>query len=600
MRLPSNTMTVRQGLLLALLAGLAVVGNVTALPLFFGIQILLGSIVPTLTLLWRRGWWSVAMAVLASLYTWRVWGHPWAIVIFSAEALWLAVFINRFNGPPENDIKGRIILAEIAFWLLVGTPMVCFFYGVVMKIDPANVAVAAAKQAVNGLANTVVAYLLFVLLQVWRNRRGQGLLPLRAMVFSMALASFTLPSLALTFLSGNLLLATAQEAVLDNLRTVAEAVTRMDPRQFAEPTRGLPASPGATAFLLIDREGNRISSNPGLFLRLENNFLPATQRWIQPDGLEILVPRGNRPGLKLWIQGYWSTTVSSGRRHRVQVVQPARPVVLKLQKQNTTLLTTTLWVMLLGVLISEVMATLVEGQMQLLRASVPAVSDEAPGLSGGPEPDGGSGGGSAIAEVQVLVSRLHAQVRREAHLSQDLAAMSERLKQSSEQLRRLSSTDLLTGARNRSELERSLKLMTQRASECAVPVSCLAFSVQGLRSINTAFGREKGDEVLQRLIGRVKQLVHANDELFRIGGSEFLLLLWDQPLESARTTAEQIRKVVTDTALPPGQGPSNGLAMNAGVSLLSAADSSGQAMLSRVELALNQSRDLGANQVVVR
>ncbi|MEA5391935.1 GGDEF domain-containing protein [Cyanobium gracile UHCC 0139] len=593
------TMTVRQGLLLALLAGLAVLGNVSALPLFFGIQVLLGSIVPTLVLLWRRGWWSVAIAVLASLYTWKLWGHPWAIVIFSAEALWQAVFVNRLNGPPENDIKGRIILAEITFWLLMGAPMVFFFYGVVLQIDPANVAVTAAKQAVNGLANTVVAFLLFVLLQVWRNRKGQGLLPLRGIVFSVVLASFTLPSLALTFLSGNLLQGAAQESVLDNLRTVAETAARMDPRQLGEPTRGLPASPGATAFLLIGREGERISSNPGLFLRLENNFQPAPQELIQPDGLQILVPRGQRPALKVWIQGYWSTTLTSGR-HRVQVVQPARPVVLKLQAQSTSLLTTSLWLMLLGVLLSEVTATLVEGQMQLLRASVPEVADDGPGLAGDVAPDGGSGDSSVIAEVQGLVGRLQEHLRREARLSQDLAAMSERFRQSSEQLRRLSSTDLLTGARNRSELERSLRLISQRASDYTVPLSCLAFAVQGLRPINTVLGRQKGDEVLQRLIANVKRLLHANDELFRIGGSEFLLLLWDQPLESARTTAEQIRRIVTETVLPAGNGPSNGLAMNAGVSLLDSSDSRGQAMLSRVELALNQSRELGANQVVVR
>ncbi len=599
MRAPRPTMTVRQGLLLALLAGLAVLGNVSALPLFFGIQILLGSIFPTLILLWRRGWWNVAVAVLASLYTWKIWGHPWAILIFSAEALWQAVFVNRFNGPPENDLKGRIILAEITFWLLVGTPMVFFLYGVVLQIDPANVAVTAAKQAVNGIANTVMAFLLYVLLQVWRNRRGQGLLPLRGLVFSVVLASFTLPSLALTFLSGNLLQGAAQEAVLDNLQTVAEAAARMDPRQLDEPTRRLPASPGATAFLLIDREGNRISSNPGLFLRLDNNFLPAPQQWIQPDGLQILVPRGERPALKVWIQGYWSTSLNSGR-HRVQVVQPARPVVLKLQAQSTTLLTASLGLMLLGVLLSELMASLVEGQMQLLRASVPEVVDDGPSLSGGPEPKGTSAEGSVIAEVQSLVGRLHEHLRKEARLSQDLAAMSERFRQSSEQLRRLSGTDLLTGARNRSELERSLQLLSQRATDCTVPLSCLAFAVQGLRPINTVLGRQKGDEVLQRLIASVKQLLHANDELFRIGGSEFLLLLWDQPLESARTTAEQIRRVVSETALPAGKGPSTMLAMNAGVSLLAASDDSGQAMLTRVELALNQSRDLGANQVVVR
>lgn len=596
MRAPRPTMTVRQGLLLALLAGLALLGNVGALPLFFGIQILLGSIIPTFVLLSRRGWWSVVIAVVASLYTWKLWGHPWAIVIFSAEALWQAVFVNRLNGPPENDLKGRIILAEIAFWLLVGTPMVFFFYGVLLQIDPANVAVTAAKQAVNGIANTVVAFLLFVLLQVWRNRRGQGLLPLRGLVFSVVLAAFTLPSLALTFLSGNLLQGAAQETVLDNLRSVAEAAARMDPSQLGEPSRGLPASEGATAFLLIDREGNRISSNPGLFLRLDKNFLPAPQEWIQPDGLQILVPSGQRPALKVWIQGYWSTTLSSGR-HQVQVVQPARPVVLKLQAQSTTLLTASLGLMLVGVLLSELMAKLVQGQLEILRPSLAAEAD-GPELSASLERE--APGFSSIFEVQELASRLHEQHTKMLLLSQDFTAVTNSFNRSIKRQQEILTTDLLTGAQNRSELERSLQLLSQRATDCTVPLSCLAFAVQGLRPINTVLGRQKGDEVLQQLIASVKQLLHANDELFRIGGSEFLLLLWDQSLESARTTAEQIRRVVNETALPVGKGPVTGLAMNAGVSLLSAADASGQAMLSRVELALNQSRDLGANQVVVR
>ncbi|WP_043326023.1 GGDEF domain-containing protein [Cyanobium gracile] len=126
---------------------------------------------------------------------------------------------------------------------------------------------------------------------------------------------------------------------------------------------------------------------------------------------------------------------------------------------------------------------------------------------------------------------LHEHLLREARLSEDLSAMGERFRQSNEQLRRLSSTDLLTGARNRSEPERGLKLTSQRASDCAVPLSCLAFAVQGLRPINTVLGRQTGDEVLHRLNASVRPLLHANDELFRIGGSEVLALLWDQPLE---------------------------------------------------------------------
>ncbi|MCT0208893.1 GGDEF domain-containing protein [Synechococcus sp. CS-1332] len=597
-RLPRGLTTSRQGLLLALLAGLAVLGNVATVPLFFSIQILLGPIASTLTLLWLRGWWSVAIAIMASLYTWKLWGHPWAILIFSAEALWLAVFVNRLNGPPENDFNGRIIFADIAYWLLVGTPLVLFLYGGVLDIDPTNVTVTAAKQAVNGMTNTVVAFLLFVLVQVWHNSRGRGLLPLRGIVFSLVLASITLPSLALTLLSGNLLQTATQEGVLENLRTVGEAAVWTDPRAFGPRSRGLPASVGAAAFLLKDRDGNVISSNPALFLRLATDFRPAPQEHIKVNGLQILVPRGERPALRLWIRGYWSTTIDF-RGQPVQVVKPARPVVLKLQAQSAAMLTTLIGMTLLGALLSELVATLIEKQLRPLDQPL-ADATEPPALSGRPGAANVSGYGSLIAEIHSTAHRLQEHRREEARLRQNLAAMSGRLEQSIEQQRLHCSTDSLTGASNRSELDSSLQRVAERACACSVPLSSLAFAVQGLRQINMLHGRQKGDEVLRQLIADVKQLLHPNDELFRIGGNEFLLLLWDQPLESARTTAEQIRRVVSEAELPPCHDSSPRLEINAGLSLQSGSDPTGKTMLSRVELALSQSRGLGTHQVVVR
>jgi diguanylate cyclase (GGDEF)-like protein len=574
----------RRVLLLALLAGLAVLANAFPVPLCFSVQILLGSIVSIFTLLWLRGWWNVPIAALASLHTWTLWGHPWAILIFSAEALWLAVFINRFSGPPENDLKGRILLADVLFWLLVGAPLVFFLYGRVLLIDPANVGVVAAKQAVNGVANTLVAFLLFVLLTLARRRQKRGLLPLRGLVFSVVLAAITMPALGITVFSCAQLQQATQEGVLDNLQTVAQAAARMDPRQFDAPIRGLPASVGSAAFLLTDSGGNRISSNPALFLRLENHFIPASADQIHLHGLQMLVPREQSLALKMWINGYWSLTQTS-RHYLVQVVQPAGPLVLKLQRQSTDLLNTLLLVMLLGLAISEAVAALMERQLRVLHS---------PTSGAGPEEC------SAIAEIQELVARLNDNRREEERLRQDLSAVSERLEQSSRQQRLLATTDPLTGAASRSELEHSLAQISQRARACSVPLSCLAFALHGLRPINASFGRQRGDEVLQRLIAHVKERLHSNDELFRIGGSEFLLLLWDQPLETARSTADQIHRIVSEMALPPGDGPPRKLAMSAGVSLLGAADQGGQAMLSRVELALNQSRELGANQVVVR
>ena len=87
--------TRRQGLVLALTTGLAVLLNLQPLPLFYGIQVLLGSILPILALLlWRTGW-VIPVGCIASLVTWKVWGHPWAVVIFSAEITWLTLGLQR-------------------------------------------------------------------------------------------------------------------------------------------------------------------------------------------------------------------------------------------------------------------------------------------------------------------------------------------------------------------------------------------------------------------------------------------------------------------------------------------------------------------------
>ena len=59
----------QQALVLALFTGLAVLLNFQPLPLFYGIQVLLGSTLPILALLlWRTGW-CIPMGCIASLVT---------------------------------------------------------------------------------------------------------------------------------------------------------------------------------------------------------------------------------------------------------------------------------------------------------------------------------------------------------------------------------------------------------------------------------------------------------------------------------------------------------------------------------------------------
>lgn len=107
---------------LALLAGLAVALNALPLPLFFGIHLLLGSVPAMLALLLWRTWAATAIALLAALQTWSLWGHPWAILIFTAELVWLTLALRR--GPADGS-KGEIIYGTSASGCCWAPPWCC-------------------------------------------------------------------------------------------------------------------------------------------------------------------------------------------------------------------------------------------------------------------------------------------------------------------------------------------------------------------------------------------------------------------------------------------------------------------------------------------
>jgi hypothetical protein len=82
-RIPINF---RSALGLVLLIGAGFLGNYFQVTLFFGVDFLFGSIAVMLVLYFYGLAWGVLAALVASSFTYVLWGHPYAIVIFTAEA----------------------------------------------------------------------------------------------------------------------------------------------------------------------------------------------------------------------------------------------------------------------------------------------------------------------------------------------------------------------------------------------------------------------------------------------------------------------------------------------------------------------------------
>lgn len=138
-------------------AGLA--GNYFNFPIFLNIDFLFGSIFSILALqLFGINRGIFATIIIAS-YTYVLWNHPYAIITMTAEVAIVGWLMERRNL--------GMVLADTIYWLIIGMPLVFLFYHLIMNVSLSNVTFTMTKQAVNGIANALVAKLIFTGFVLW-------------------------------------------------------------------------------------------------------------------------------------------------------------------------------------------------------------------------------------------------------------------------------------------------------------------------------------------------------------------------------------------------------------------------------------------------
>lgn len=110
-----------------------------------------------------------------------------------------------------------------------------------------------------------------------------------------------------------------------------------------------------------------------------------------------------------------------------------------------------------------------------------------------------------------------------------------------ERLHRMASTDALTGLANRKHLREVLDQALERARRTGACFSILEMDLDYFKAINDQYGHDMGDQVLRAVADALNERLRAADTPARWGGEEFLVLLPETDLESARHVAESIR-----------------------------------------------------------
>jgi diguanylate cyclase (GGDEF)-like protein len=111
---------------------------------------------------------------------------------------------------------------------------------------------------------------------------------------------------------------------------------------------------------------------------------------------------------------------------------------------------------------------------------------------------------------------------------------------------KLARTDSLTGLPNRRALEEWGTAAAGRGRAQRTPLALLVLDVDHFKRINDHYGHKGGDLALRALSRLLAGAVRREDLVARLGGEEFVILLWNQSMESALATAERIRKLVEE------------------------------------------------------
>ncbi len=116
------------------------------------------------------------------------------------------------------------------------------------------------------------------------------------------------------------------------------------------------------------------------------------------------------------------------------------------------------------------------------------------------------------------------------------------------QLRVVSTTDSLTGLLNRRAFESAFEREVSRAQRTQLSLSLVCFDLDHYKEHNDRHGHAAGDRVLRDFAALLRAHRRDSDVVARIGGEEFVLLLFDTSRAQARQLAENLGRELLSTA----------------------------------------------------
>ncbi|WNJ98365.1 diguanylate cyclase [Thalassospiraceae bacterium LMO-JJ14] len=167
-----------------------------------------------------------------------------------------------------------------------------------------------------------------------------------------------------------------------------------------------------------------------------------------------------------------------------------------------------------------------------------------------------------------------------------------------EELRRLATTDPLTGVNNRRRYNEISERELTRCKRYQHPLCVLMLDADHFKTVNDTYGHDAGDRVLQSLAKACSAELRDVDVLGRFGGEEFTVTLPETELETALDAAERLRVALSAIKVQLDDGQEISFTVSIGASELRDKNETLADLLNRADAALYIAKEQGRNRVI--
>ena len=171
----------------------------------------------------------------------------------------------------------------------------------------------------------------------------------------------------------------------------------------------------------------------------------------------------------------------------------------------------------------------------------------------------------------------------------------ERAAQVMQQVKFLAHHDALTRLPNRMLFEDFAGRRMALAQRQGKPLIVMAVDLDGFKAVNDTLGHASGDEVLKTAAARLSDAVRASDMVARIGGDEFLLLLYDLEVGAALELAQRVVALLAE----PYKDVDVPLSASVGVAVFKGPPETLPELCGRADQALYQAKQEGKRRAVL-